>query len=65
MARMDTVTIEHIEVKKSDIDKVKRGFKVKNNVEALKKALDIASGKIEIENIFEKYKGIKIKRVYD
>lgn len=65
MSRMDMVTIEHIEVKKSDIDKVKRGLKVKNNVEALKKALDIASGKIEIENLFEKYKGIKIKRVYD
>lgn len=65
MSRLDTVTIKHIEVKKSDIDKVKKIFNVKNNVEALKKALYIASGKIEIENIFAKYKGIKIKRVYD
>lgn len=40
-------------------------FGVKGNVEALKKALDIAAGKIEIETIFKKYKGTKIKKVYD
>ena len=58
------VTIEHLEVKKSDIEKVKRIFKVKDNAEAIKKALDVATGKIELESIFEKYKGIKIKKVY-
>ncbi|MBI5756259.1 MAG: hypothetical protein HZA12_04970, partial [Nitrospirae bacterium] len=57
--------IEHIDVKKSDIEKVRKRFGVKDNVEALIKALDMAAGKIEIESIFEKYKGTKIKRVYD
>ncbi|HHT9126625.1 MAG TPA: hypothetical protein ACFYD6_12550 [Candidatus Brocadiia bacterium] len=58
------VIIEHIEVKRSDIEKVKRIFKVKDDVEAIKKALDMATGKIELEHIFEKHKGTKIKKVY-
>lgn len=65
MSKTNIVRIEHIDVKKSDIEKVRRRFGVKDNAEALKKALDMAAGKIEIESIFEKYKGIKIKRVYD
>lgn len=63
MSKANVVTIEHIEVKKSDIEKVKKIFRVKNNVEAIKKALDMATGKIELENIFERHKGTKIKRV--
>jgi len=65
MSKANVVRIDHIDVKKSDIEKVRRRFGVKDNMEALKKALDMASGKIEIESIFEKYKGTKIKRVYD
>ncbi|MBI5192013.1 MAG: hypothetical protein HZA08_01070 [Nitrospirae bacterium] len=65
MSKANVVRIEHIDVKKSDIDKVRKGFGVKDNVEAIKKALDMAAGKIEIESIFEKYKGTKIKKVYD
>ncbi len=65
MSKANVVRIEHIDVKKSDIEKVRRRFGVKDNVEALKRALDMAAGKIEIESIFEKYKGTKIKRVYD
>ena len=65
MSRANIVRIDHIDVKKSDIEKVRKSFGFKDNVEALKKALDMAAGKIEIENIFEKYKGTKIKRVYD
>lgn len=60
----NVVTIEHIEVKKSDIDKAKKIFGVKDNAEAMKKALDVATGKIELENIFEKHKGTKVKKVY-
>ena len=65
MSKVNVVRIDHIEVKKSDIDKVRKTFGVKDNVEALNKALDMAAGKIEIEGIFKKYKGTKIKRVYD
>ena len=63
MSNTNLVTIEKIEVKKSDLAKVKRLFKIKDNAEAVKKALDLASGKIELENIFEKYKGTKIEKV--
>lgn len=65
MSKAHVVRIEHIDVKKSDIDKVRKGFGVKDNVEAIKKALDMAAGNIEIESIFKKYKGTKIKKVYD
>jgi hypothetical protein len=64
MSKMSIVTIERLEVKKSDIDKVKKIFKVKDNTEAVRKALDVATGKIELEAIFEKYKGTKLKKVY-
>jgi hypothetical protein len=64
MSKMSIVTIERLEVKKSDIDKVKKIFKVKDNTEAIRKALDVATGKIELEAIFEKYKGTKLKKVY-
>lgn len=65
MSKANVVTIEHLVVKKSDIEKVKRIFKVKDDAEAIKKALDMATGKIELEHIFEKHKGTKIKKVYD
>lgn len=64
MSKTNIVTIEHLEVKKSDIEKVKKAFNVKDDSEAIKKALDMASGKIELESIFQKHKGIKIKKVY-
>ncbi len=64
MAKAAMIKIANLEVKKKDIDKVKKIFKVKNNDEEIKKALDVAAGKLEIENIFEKHKGIKIKKVY-
>ena len=64
MSKTGLVTIEHLEVRKSDIDKVKKAFKVSNNAEAMQKALDMATGKIELESIFERYKGTRIKKVY-
>ncbi len=60
MSKANTVTIEHLEVKRSDIEKIKKIFNVKDNSEAIKRALDMASGKIELEGIFQKHKGIKI-----
>jgi hypothetical protein len=39
-------------------------FKVKDNIQAIQKALDMATGKIELEAIFEKHKGTKIKKIY-
>jgi hypothetical protein len=64
MSKAGVVRIEHLEVKKSDIERVKKIFDVKDNAEAVRKALDMASGKIELENIFRKFKGVKIKKVY-
>ncbi|MEW6714247.1 MAG: hypothetical protein AB1306_04020 [Nitrospirota bacterium] len=64
MSKAGVVRIEHLEVKKSDIERVKKIFDVKDNAEAVRKALDMASGKIELENIFQKCKGVKIKKVY-
>ncbi len=64
MSKVNTVRIESLEVKKSDIDRVKKIFAVKDNAEAVRKALDMASGKIELESIFRKFKGVKIKKVY-
>jgi hypothetical protein len=64
MSKGNLVTIESIEVKKSDLAKVKKLFRIKDDAEAVKKALDMASGKIELENIFTKYKGTKIEKIY-
>ena len=64
MAKSNLVTIEKIVVKKSDLARIKKLFNIKDNAEAMKKALDIASSKIELENIFRKYKGAKIKKSY-
>lgn len=64
MRRSNIVTIEHLELKRKAIEKVKRFFNISDDSEAVQMALDMASGKIEIENIFEKHKGVKIKKVY-
>lgn len=64
MSRAGLVTIAPFEVKKSDIEKIKKAFKVKDNVAAMQKALDVATGKIDIEGLFERYQGTKIKKVY-
>ena len=64
MSKAGLVKIERLEVKKSDIEKIKKAFKVRDNIEAIQKALDMAIGKIELEGIFERYKGTKIKKVY-
>ncbi len=65
MSKENVVTIEHIEIKKSDIEKVKKFFKIKDNAKAIKKAIDVISGNIELKAIFEKHRGVKIKKVYD
>lgn len=65
MSETNTVTIEKFKVKKSDLTKVKKLFNVKDNSEAVKMALDMATGKMELENVFNKHKGTKIKKVYD
>ncbi len=64
MSKANVIKIERLEVNKSDIEKVKRAFRVKDNAEAIRKALNVTSGKIDLESIFEKYKGTKIKKVY-
>lgn len=64
MPKENTITIDHVEVKRKDIEKVKKIFKVTDNVEAIQKALDLTAGKIELEAVFEKYKGTKIQKVY-
>ena len=65
MSKTSVIKIEHLEVKKSDINIIKRAFKVKDNAEAIKIAIDSFSGNLEIKSFFEKNKGLKIKKVYD
>lgn len=43
MSKANIVTTEHPEVKKNDIEKVKKIFRIKDNAEAIKKALDVAT----------------------
>ncbi|MBI3753875.1 MAG: hypothetical protein HY266_07550 [Deltaproteobacteria bacterium] len=65
MSRENLISIEHLEVRKSAIEKVKKFFKIDDDSEAVKMAVDVASGKIELESVFEKHKGIKIKKIYN
>ncbi len=65
MAKTNLVTIEHLEVKKRDIDIVKKAFNVKDSAEAVRRAIDLASGKLELEGIFDKNRGAIIKKLYD
>ncbi len=62
MFKTELATIERLEMRKSDIDKVKKAFKVNNSAEAIQKALDVATGKIDLEGLFERYRGTRIKR---
>jgi hypothetical protein len=64
MSKANIVTIEHLEVKRSEIEKIKKAFNITDNSEAVKRALDMATGKIELKGIFQRHKGIKIKKVY-
>jgi hypothetical protein len=64
MPKENTITIDHVQVKRKDIEKVKKIFRVTDNVEAIQKALDLTAGKIELETVFEKYKGTNIQKVY-
>ncbi len=59
-----TVTIERIDINKRDIERVKKIFSVKDNSKAVMKAVDMASGKIEMETIFEKFRGVEIRKNY-
>ena len=65
MPKANVVTIEHLEVKKKDINIIKKAFNVKDNAEAIKAAIESLSGNLEIKGFFEKNKGLKIKKVYD
>ena len=65
MSKANTVTIEHIEVKKRSIDMIKKAFNIKDRTEAVRIAIDSIAGNLEIKKFFEKTKGLKIKKVYD
>ena len=64
MTRAQTVTVDHIEVPLHELRTVKRLFRIADNAEAVRKAVDIASGTIELETIFRKNKCVKIETVY-
>lgn len=64
MSRENIISIEHLEVRKTAVEKVKKFFKIKDDSEAVKMALDVTSGKIELESVFKKHKGVVIKKVY-
>lgn len=65
MAKASLVTIDHLEIKKRNIAVLKKTFNVTDNVEAVKMAIDAMAEKSELESIFERHKGVKIKKVYD
>ncbi len=65
MSKANTVTIEHLEIKKKSIDRIKKAFNVKDSTEAIRVAIDSIAGNLEIKKFFEKHKGLKIKKVYD
>ena len=64
MAHPATVTIEHLEVKRSDLNGIKQLFRVTDDTEAVQKALDLATGKVELEQIFSKHKNVDIEKIY-
>lgn len=64
MTRTQTITVDHIEVPRHELQIVKRLFRIADNAEAVRKAVDIASGTIELEAIIRKNKGVKIETVY-
>ncbi len=64
MPKESTITVDRVEVKKKDIERVKKIFNTRDNAEAIQKALDVTAGKIELETIFEKHRGTKIQKVY-
>jgi hypothetical protein len=65
MSKTNTVTIEHIEVKKRSVDMIKKAFNIKDSTEAVRIAVDSIAGNLEIKKFLEKIKGLKIKKVYD
>jgi hypothetical protein len=65
MSKANTVTIEHIEVKKKSVDMIKKAFNIKDSSEAVRIAVDSIAGNLEIKKFLEKTKGLKIKKVYD
>jgi hypothetical protein len=64
MSKAQTVIVDHIEVPLRELQTVKRLFRITDNAEAVRKAVDIASGTIELESIIRKHKGVKIETVY-
>ncbi len=52
MSKASLIRIDKIEVERNDLAKIKKLFKITDNAEAMKKALCLVSGKIELENIF-------------
>jgi hypothetical protein len=65
MTRAQTVIVNHIEIPRRELQAVKRLFRITDNAEAIRKAIDIASGTIELESIIRKHKGVKIETVYE
>ncbi len=65
MSKAGTVTIDHLELKSKDINILKKTFKVRDNSEAVKIAIDSISGNLDIKEFFRKHKGVRIKKVYD
>ncbi len=65
MSKTTLIHIQDLEVKKSALQRVKKLFQLTDDKEAIKRALDLASGKQELEAIFHKHKGTKIERVFN
>jgi len=51
MGRAGIITIDHLELKKNDLEKVKKALKVKDNAEAVKQAIAVVVGEIDSKGI--------------
>jgi|GEM_PF-1399010 len=64
MPRSQTITVEKIEISRRELQTVKRTFHISDDAEAVRRAVDIASGVIDLENIFTKNRGAVIEKNY-
>jgi hypothetical protein len=64
MTKAQIVVVDNVEIPRHELQTVKRLFRIVDNAEAVRKAVDIASGVIELETIIRKNKGVKIETVY-
>lgn len=64
MPRSQTVTVEKVEISRRELQTVKRTFHIRDDAEAVRRAVDIASGAIDLEHVFVRNKGAEFDKSY-